>query len=135
MDCLSSGSYWLEPARSAAWKYGPLKGDRRVDVAVIGAGITGLTVALHLKQAGKRVAVLEASRVGMGTTGGTSGHLDVMPERGFTKLARNFAAEAAVGITRARGDAIDQIENWVRELQIDCDFRRIVARAYTEQDV
>jgi glycerol-3-phosphate dehydrogenase len=49
--------------------YPTLEGDLQVDVAIIGGGITGITAAHQLVQAGKKVAVLEARRVGGGTTG------------------------------------------------------------------
>ncbi|HEY8975723.1 MAG TPA: FAD-binding oxidoreductase [Burkholderiaceae bacterium] len=47
----------------------PLRGRVEVDVAVIGAGYTGLSAALHLAQAGRSVAVLEAAQVGFGASG------------------------------------------------------------------
>jgi glycine/D-amino acid oxidase-like deaminating enzyme len=113
--------------------FSPLDSDGQVDVAIIGAGITGLTAALHLKRAGKKVAVLEAGRVAAGTSGGTSAHLEVMPDQGFVQLERDFSADIAASVTRARAEAIDQIENWVAQLGIDCDFRRVPGRAYTER--
>nr|WP_306265084.1 FAD-binding oxidoreductase [Pararhizobium sp. IMCC3301] len=53
----------------------PLAGDCRVDVAIIGGGYTGLSAALHLAQAGLRVAVLEAKRVGWGASGRNGGQI------------------------------------------------------------
>jgi len=44
----------------------PLEGQRHVAVAVIGAGFTGLSTALHLAEAGVEVAVLEAKEIGWG---------------------------------------------------------------------
>lgn len=52
-----------------------LTGEATVDVAVVGGGITGITVAALLAQAGRRVAVLEAQGVGAGTTGHSTGNL------------------------------------------------------------
>lgn len=49
--------------------------DIHVDVAIVGAGITGITAGILLKQAGKRVAVLDAQRVGAGVTGCTTAHI------------------------------------------------------------
>lgn len=134
MQSLSSNSYWRQNREDNSVSYPPLAEDHEVDVVVIGAGITGLTTALHLKHAGRRVAVLEAGRVGAGTTGGTSGHLEVMPDQGWVSLVRDFGKEAASQVTAVRQQAIDQIENWVRQFGIDCDFRRIPARAYTERE-
>ncbi|HET8728930.1 MAG TPA: FAD-binding oxidoreductase, partial [Alphaproteobacteria bacterium] len=51
----------------------PLRGDLSVDVAVVGAGFTGLTAALHLARRGVRVAVLEAGEIGGGASGRNAG--------------------------------------------------------------
>jgi glycine/D-amino acid oxidase-like deaminating enzyme/nitrite reductase/ring-hydroxylating ferredoxin subunit len=59
--------------------------DAEVDVVVIGGGVTGLTTALKLAERGKRVAVLEARRLGDGTTGRTTGKVSLLQG---TKLSR-----------------------------------------------
>jgi gamma-glutamylputrescine oxidase len=53
----------------------PLRGDGRADVAVLGAGYTGLSAALHLAQRGFKVTVLEAKRVGWGASGRNGGQI------------------------------------------------------------
>lgn len=53
----------------------PLEGDVRADVAVLGAGYTGLNAALHMAERGFRVTVLEAKRVGWGASGRNGGQI------------------------------------------------------------
>ncbi len=112
--------------------YPPLKGDIEADVAILGGGITGLAAAMYLDGAGKKVVLLESGRIGSGTTGGTSGHLDAMPDQGVKKLGATFGETAARMVTQARMDAIEQIETWCREMTLDCDFRRVAAYVYSE---
>lgn len=63
-------SYWVESTPET--DYPSLTGGTSVDVAVIGAGITGLTAAALLKRAGKTVAVVESKRIVRGATGYTT---------------------------------------------------------------
>jgi len=63
-------------------------GERRFDVIVAGAGLTGLTTALLLARAGRRVAVLEGRRVGAATTGRTTAKLSVLQGSQLQKIKR-----------------------------------------------
>ncbi len=133
MQPIAPRSFWHETTTPGA-AYPALQENIRADVCVIGAGITGLTAALALKRAGKNVVVLEAGRVGAGTTGGTTAHLEVLPDQGCSTLINDFGEDAARQITASRQAAINQIERWIQEHQIDCDFRRIPAFEYTEKE-
>jgi glycine/D-amino acid oxidase-like deaminating enzyme len=72
----------------------PLVGDVDVDVVVVGGGYTGLSSALHLAEAGARVAVLEASEIGFGGSGRNVGLVNagmwVMPDILATTLGQPF---------------------------------------------
>ena len=96
----------------------------RVDVAVIGAGITGLTAALLLQQAGLRVALIEAHRVGAGVTGYTTGKVSSLHGLIYDRLRRTFDADTARIYGEANESAIEQIAAFVNTLQIDCDWQR-----------
>jgi NADPH-dependent 2,4-dienoyl-CoA reductase/sulfur reductase-like enzyme len=68
-------SLYAETARPAV-PTPPLDGDRRVSVAVVGGGFTGLSAALHLAERGVDVAVLEAQEPGWGASGRNGGQVN-----------------------------------------------------------
>jgi glycine/D-amino acid oxidase-like deaminating enzyme/nitrite reductase/ring-hydroxylating ferredoxin subunit len=110
----------------------------RVDVVVVGAGITGLTAALLLKRAGKRVAVVERERVAAGESGSTSAHLTYVTDLRLRDLVKRFGKDDAHAVWEGGRLAIDLIETNVEELQIDCGFQRVpgylVASLQSERD-
>lgn len=122
-------SLWLEHANSA---YPRLTHDLDVDVAVIGAGITGVTAAHLLKQGGKTVALLETNRIGYGATGYTTAKLTVGHSLIYDELTSSFGAEAASRYARSNQEAIEQVARIVSEQAIECDFERTANYVYTE---
>jgi glycine/D-amino acid oxidase-like deaminating enzyme/nitrite reductase/ring-hydroxylating ferredoxin subunit len=131
MLAATHSSYWQETAGDSTPRYDELRGDVVADVAIIGGGITGLTAARLLKEAGKRVVVVEEGRVGSGTTGFTSGHLDVTTDTPLADMISHFGEDAArrvVGATRA---AVDRIERWSFEFG-GCEFNRVPSYQFAE---
>ena len=114
--------------------FGALDDAVDVDVAVIGAGIAGLSTALLLKNAGLRVAVLEAGEVCAATTGHTTAKVSAQHGLIYDTLRSKFDADAARAYAEANVAAVDLIETLVHEHAIDCDWERRPAYAYTEDD-
>ncbi len=110
---------------TATTRYPRLKRALDVDVAVIGAGITGLTAAMLLARAGKSVAVLELLTVGAGSTGDSTGHLTACLDSSYADLVSRFGEEGARIAAQSSMAAIEFIEQTVSELAIDCDFARV----------
>src|SRR5262245_29171265 len=131
MPATAHQSYWHETAHGEMTSYPALDHDLKVDVAILGGGITGLTAAIHLVESGRRVAVLESDHLGAGTTGFTSGHLDATTDFPLHQMVFEFGETAASAVTTANREAIDQIELRCRRWP-DCDFRRIPSYAFTE---
>ncbi|MHA6344443.1 NAD(P)/FAD-dependent oxidoreductase [Roseivivax sp. CAU 1761] len=116
-------SYWhaTMPDFTGA-EAGPVAG--RFDVAVIGAGFTGLSAARALARAGARVAVLEARHVGFGASGRNGGHLNNGLAHSYLAAKEHLGAERAGALYRLFDASIDRIEALVAEEGIACDFRR-----------
>ena len=103
-----------------------LAGDISVDVAVIGAGYTGLAAAYHLKCAepGLEVAVLEAETCGFGASGRNAGF--VMTLFGAS-LGQMIALHGKARMHAAHDfmqGAIDALAATIAEHKLDCDFER-----------
>lgn len=114
-------SLWRE---SYAGGYPELKGEIDVDVAVIGAGISGLSAAYLLKKAGKTVAVIDKDTVGGGTTGRTTGKVTSQHGLIYSKLINTIGEKDAKLYASANEAVIAQIERIIRAEDIDCQWQR-----------
>lgn len=99
----------------------PLDGDAQADVAIVGAGFTGLSAALHLAEMGKRVVVLEAETPGWGASGRNGGQvnpgLTVDPEQ----IISDFGREMGTRIVTMSGGAPDLVFSLIKKHKIQCD--------------
>ena len=95
-----------------------------VDVAVIGAGFTGLSAARTLAQRGATVAVLEAETVGWGASSRNGGMVLTGLKLGVNQLISRYGRECTQRMYAASLASMDCVEQLVREENIDCDFSR-----------
>lgn len=123
-------SVWL--ATSEQPSFPALDQDLDVDIAVVGAGITGLTAALLLQRDGASVALIEADRVGAGTTGGTTGKLTAQYSLTYAGLIDKHGDDKARQYAEANQQAIDTIERLAAEASADCQLERAPAYVYTQ---
>jgi glycine/D-amino acid oxidase-like deaminating enzyme/nitrite reductase/ring-hydroxylating ferredoxin subunit len=79
------------------------------EVAVVGGGITGLTTALLLAEAGKNVALFESRRLGAGVSGATTAHLTEVLDTRYHVLESKFGVEGSRLARAASRLAIDKI--------------------------
>lgn len=110
---------WLDDAPAPA---PALQGERRVDVAVIGAGFTGLGAALALRREGASVAVIERETSGHGASGRNAGHLTPTIGKDPTTLLRTYGAERTRAYAGFAEAAVRYVEGLIRELAIECDY-------------
>ncbi len=95
-----------------------------VDVAVIGAGFTGLSAARTLAKRGARVAVLESETIGWGASSRNGGMVLTGMKLGVNKLISMYGRERTQQLYAASLASMDCVEQIVREEGIDCDFFR-----------
>ena len=120
---LQEHNYWLTTA-----EFPLVDGSRPVpevvDVAVIGAGFTGLSAARTLVGRGARVAVLEAETIGWGASSRNGGMVLTGMKLGVNKLISMYGRERTQRMYAASLASMDCVEQIVREGAIDCDFVR-----------
>ena len=110
-------SLWIDGRRPAT---AALAERLSVDVAVIGAGITGLTAAVQLARAGCRVAVLENRRLASGATGFTTAKISLLQGARYRQLQRDHGPAVTEGYAAANTDAADWIRQRVRSDGVNC---------------
>jgi len=116
-------NYWLTTAempKADASRAIP----QSVDVAVIGAGFTGLSAARTLAKKGASVAVLEAETIGWGASSRNGGMVLSGMKLGVNKLISMYGRERTQRMYAASLASIDCVEQIVREENIACDFSR-----------
>ncbi len=119
-------SLWRDTARTVAPEPWPLPGDTQVDVAIVGAGYTGLWTAYYLAVADPslRIAVLEREQVGFGASGRNGGWCSAIFPASLRKVAARSGRDAAVRMQRAMNDTVVEVGRVVASERIDCGFQQ-----------
>jgi gamma-glutamylputrescine oxidase len=100
-----------------------LRGDIRVDVAVLGGGIAGCSAALHLAKRGLRVALLEAHFVGYGASGRSGGQAIFGLAASQKRLVADVGRDDARRLFDLSIEALDLTQALMREYAIDCEYQ------------
>lgn len=119
-------------SRSSFRRFPRLEVDLHTDVAVIGGGITGLTTALLLAEAGKRVALLETRQLAAGVSGKTSAHLTEALDTRYHQLESKFGREGAALARASSREAIEKIASLASDL--DCGFERLNGYLFAQDE-
>jgi len=119
-------SYWLDSVPGPLAPTDPLPGDLDVDVAIAGAGFTGLWTAYYLAgaQPDLRIAVCEKQIAGFGASGRNGGWCSALFPASLAKLTRMAGRDAAVAMHREMQRCVDEVGRVVAEEGIDCHWAK-----------
>lgn len=117
VDSWYSRSATPAPARPA------LAGDVRADVAILGAGLAGLSAALELASAGLKVVVLEARRVGWGASGRNGGQVIFGYGCDQAKIAAMVGREASKALFDWSVEGVGLVKRRIADHGIDAHWR------------
>lgn len=116
-----TGSYYAATANHTT-NFTPLRGEQHADVAIVGAGFTGISTALHLAERGYNVHVVEANRVGWGASGRNGGQL-IGGIAGERHMARKHGRDIEEMFGELRWAGHDIIRERVKTYDIECDLK------------
>lgn len=102
---------------------GPLEADLDADVAIIGAGYTGLSTALALRSAGLDPVLLDADFAGAGASGRNAGHLTPTIGKDLPTLLRFYGRERAAALVRFADAAVEHTERVMEKYATECAYR------------
>ena len=122
-------SVWIDTAEFV--EHPPLAGSPRVDVVIIGAGITGLTTALLLQRRGASVAIVEARHIAAGTTGRTTGKVTSQHGLIYHRLTKRHGERSARDYADANQWAIEFVSEVATEVGPEVEFHRAPSLVYT----
>lgn len=114
---------WYAASANPLQKFPSAKGALKFDIAIIGAGFSGLSSALHLSKLGYKVCILDAHRVGWGASGRNGGQVGSGMRIGQDEL------EDLVGFQRAKQafeigvEAADLVRDLIKQHKIECAYK------------
>ena len=116
---------------------GPSERGARWDVIIMGAGYTGLWMALALTEQSPdtRILILEKEIAGFGASGRNGGWVSALFPASTTALITRHGAEQASAMRQAMVECVPSVGNWARRLDIECDFVQGGTTALVRQDI
>ena len=119
-------SLWRDALINDAAPRETLCSDIETDVAIIGAGFSGLWTAYYLKRLmpNSQIVIIDANEVGFGASGRNGGWCSGFMPNSIDELAELHGREAAIEMYRQSFATLDEIESVVVNENIDCDFHR-----------
>jgi len=119
-------SLWRDALINDAAPREKLCSDIETDVAIIGAGFSGLWTAYYLKKLmpNSKIVIIDANEVGFGASGRNGGWCSGFMPNSIDELAELHGREAAIEMYRQSFATLDEIESVLVNENIDCDFHR-----------
>lgn len=116
-------SFWLEglPEFNSISKKLP----KRVDVAIVGSGYTGLNAALQTIRGGRTTAIFEVGLPGQGCSTKNGGQISTSIKPSLEKLSAKFGTQNGIAIRQEGENALNWIGDFITSEKIDCNFSRV----------
>ena len=123
LDNAKLAPYWWDDVPRPNLPEAPLP--VQVDVAVIGAGYTGLHAALQTARGGRSTLVIDAEEAGWGCSTRNGGQVSTSIKPAYELLVRRHGAQRAFDILKEGQRSLEFIGNFIEGEAIACDFQRV----------
>ena len=119
-------SLWWDSLTKSVQIRPSLKNDIDVDVAIIGAGYTGLWTAYYLlkKSPNIKIAILESNIAGFGASGRNGGWCSALFPVGLEKMAQQSGREKAIRMQQIMFETVDEVGKVIRDENIDAECQK-----------
>ncbi len=124
-------SLWLADIKET--KEPILKEDLTCDVLIVGAGMTGLSTAYHLRNHNLKIIVVDKNKVGHGISARTTGKITYLQETIYQELKKKYSFEVAHKYLQSQLEAINLIKTIVEKHHIECDFDMATSYVFESQ--
>jgi glycine/D-amino acid oxidase-like deaminating enzyme len=111
-------SYWLDTFSGTAPRLPALRGHHTADVAIVGGGVTGCAAALMFARAGAQVILVDAQRLGRGSTAASTALLMQEPDVDLRDLAQRYGPARARRIWRCSRSAVKSMVRTLGDLGV-----------------
>ncbi len=130
-------SFWHDSVEDDLTPRPALPGNRDVDVAIVGGGLTGLWTAWYLldRDPSLQIAILEKEIAGFGASGRNGGWCSALFPRSTASLERLHGIEPALAMRRAMVETVDEVGRAATAAGIDIDFSKGGTIAYARSGV
>lgn len=102
--------------------YPSLTGEAETDICIIGGGFTGVSAALHLAEAGFKVSLVEANKIGWGASGRNGGQICQGHNMGHEDMIKQVGKDTADLLWQSSVDSVALVKELVKRYNIDCDL-------------
>jgi gamma-glutamylputrescine oxidase len=114
---------WYAASATPIGDFPRLEGEVQADVCIVGGGFTGLSSAIHLRERGYSVVVLEAERVAWGASGRNGGHCSTGQRADQEDLEQRVGREQARRLWDLGLEAVSTVTGLVERFNIDCELK------------
>jgi glycine/D-amino acid oxidase-like deaminating enzyme len=122
-DNFKQEPFWWERSPRPADENNPLP--KSADVVIIGSGYTGLSAAIQTAKHGLHTVVVDAESAGWGCSSRNGGQVSTSLKPSFLQLQAKYGRDKAVAILSEGYNALNWVESFTQEANIDCDFKRV----------